>query len=146
MAKGVVNRGRWNAMAIQAVYQKRKTVGKQVFITVFAVTVIVSFLLLSYFGLSFMENLLVSCLVFLAAFGFALVSTASVAERATIPAMNMMASSGYAAPTAFSSNSGLYGVKAKPKLTSDINTCKRCGQVMLSGINTCPKCGWYSPR
>ncbi len=133
-------------MAIQAVYQKRKTVGKQVFITVFAVTVIVSFLLLSYFGLTFLGNLMVSCVVFLAAFGFALISTASVSNRATIPSMNMMATSAYAAPTAFSSNSGLYGTKAKPKITTELRTCKRCDQVMLSGINTCPKCGWYFPH
>lgn len=133
-------------MAIQAVYQKKKTVGKQVFVTVFAVTVIVSFLLLSYFGLTFVENLLVSCIVFLCAFGFALISTASVSNKASIPSMAVVASSGYVAPTAFSSNSGLYGVKSKPKFTTELNTCKRCGQVMLSGINTCPKCGWYTPH
>jgi hypothetical protein len=133
-------------VAIQAVYQKRKTVGKQIFITVFAVTVIVSFLLLSYFGFTFLENLLLSCIVFLCAFGFALISTASVSSRAAVPSVSVFTTSGYAAPTAFSSNSGLYGSRAKPRIATEMATCKRCGQSMLTGINTCPKCGWYSPR
>lgn len=133
-------------MAIQTVYQKRKTVGKQVFITVFMVTVIISFLLLSYFGLTFLENILLSCIVFLCAFGFALISTASVASKAAIPQMSVITANGYAAPTAFNSNSGLYGVRSKPKLNTELNSCKRCGQVMLSGIKTCPKCGWYTPH
>jgi hypothetical protein len=133
-------------VAIQAVYQKRKTVGKQVFITVFAVTVIVSFLLLSYFGFTFLENILLSCIVFLCAFGFALISTASVSSKAAVPSVSILTSSGYAAPTAFSSNSRLYGARTKVKITTEMATCKRCGQSMLTGINTCPKCGWYSPR
>jgi hypothetical protein len=133
-------------MAIQTVYQKRKTMGKQVFITVFAVTVIVAILLLTYLGFSFLENILLSCIVLLCAFSFALVSTASVSNKASIPQVNAMATSSYAAPTAFSNNSRLYGAKAKPNFTTELNSCKRCGQVMLSGINTCPKCGWYTPR
>ena len=44
-------------MAVQNVYQKRKTVGRQVFVSVFIATVILSFLLLAYIGFSFMENL-----------------------------------------------------------------------------------------
>jgi ribosomal protein L32 len=133
-------------MAIQTVYQKRQTMGKQVFTSVFVVTVIVSFLLLSYLGFSAVENILLSAVVFLAAFGFALISTASVATKTPIPQMTSVSSAGYSAPTAFSSNSRLYGVKAKPKFQTELHTCKRCGQVMLSGINTCPKCGWYTPR
>jgi ribosomal protein L32 len=131
-------------MAIQTAYQKRKTMGKQVFGSVFVVTVIVSFLLLSYLGFSALENILLSGVVFLAAFGFALISTATVASKSPIPQMATVTSAGYTAPTAFSHNSRLYGVKAKPKFTAELNNCKKCGQVMLSGINTCPKCGWYS--
>lgn len=133
-------------MAIQTVYQKRKTVTKQVFLTVFVATVIVSFLLLSYLGFTFMENILISCVVFLCAFGFALFSTASVSNRMPIPQITGVGETAYVAPTAFSSNSGLYGSRPKPKFTTDLNTCKRCGQVMLTGISTCPKCGWYTPR
>ena len=133
-------------MAIQTAYQKRKTMGKQVFASVFVVTVIVSFLLLSYLGFSALENILMSGVVFLAAFGFALMSTATVAAKSPIPQMATVNSAGYTAPTAFSSNSRLYGVKPRPNLTSDLNTCKKCGQSMLAGINTCPKCGWYTPR
>jgi len=133
-------------MAIQTVYQKRKTMGKQVFTSVFVVTVIISFLLLSYLGFSALENILLSGVVFMAAFGFALISTATVASKSIIPQMSSVNSINYAAPTAFSSNSRLYGVKAKPKITTELNTCKRCGQVMLGGINTCPKCGWYTPH
>jgi len=120
--------------------------GKQVFSSVFVVTVIVSFLLLSYLGFSAMENILLSGVVFLAAFGFALISTASVSSKSPIPQLSSINSVGYSAPTAFSSNSRLYGVKAKPKVTTELCTCKKCGQTMLSGINTCPKCGWYAPR
>jgi hypothetical protein len=138
--------GEVSGVAIQVVYQKRKTVGKQIFLTVFAVTVIVSFLLLSYFGFTFLENLLLSCIVFLCAFGFALISTASVSSKAAAPSVNVLTTSGYAAPTAFSSNSRLYGARTKVKITTEMATCKRCGQSMLTGINTCPKCGWYSPR
>ena len=133
-------------MAIQTVYQKRKTMGKQVFASVFVVTVIISFLLLSYLGFSALENILLSGVVFLAAFGFALISTATVASKSPIPQMSSVNSVNYAAPTAFSNNSRLYGVKAKPKFTTELNTCKRCNQVMLAGINTCPKCGWYTPH
>lgn len=133
-------------MAIQVAYQKKKTLGKQVFASVFVVTVMISFLLLSYLGFSALENILLSGVVFLAAFGFALISTATVSSKNSVPQMGTVSSAGYAAPTAFSQNSRLYGVKAKPKLTAEINTCKRCGQVMLSGINTCPKCGWYTPH
>lgn len=133
-------------MAIQTVYQKRKTMGKQVFTSVFVVTVIISFLLLSYLGFSALENILLSGVVFLAAFGFALISTASVASKSPIPQMSSINSVNYTAPTAFSSNSRLYGVKAKPKITTELNTCKKCHQVMLAGINTCPKCGWYTPH
>jgi hypothetical protein len=93
-----------------------------------------------------LENILLSCIVLLCAFSFALVSTASVSNKAAIPQVNAMATSSYAAPTAFSNNSRLYGAKAKPNFTTELNSCKRCGQVMLSGINTCPKCGWYTPR
>jgi hypothetical protein len=133
-------------MAIQTAYQKRQTMGKQVFGSVFVVTVIVSFLLLSYLGFSVLENILLSGVVFLAAFGFALISTATVSSRSPLPQMTSVNSVGYSAPTAFSQNSRLYGVRAKPNFTTDLNACKRCGQVMLSGINTCPKCGWYGPR
>jgi ribosomal protein L32 len=133
-------------MAIQAVYQKRKTVGKQVFTSVFGATVIVSFLVLSYFGFTFLENILMSCIVLMCAFGFALVSTASVSSKAHSPQIAVATSNGYAAPTAFSSNSRLYGVKPKPTMTTELNTCKKCDQVMLAGIRTCPKCGWYTPR
>ena len=135
-------------MAIQAVYQKRKTVGKQVFTSVFGATIVVSFLVLTYFGFTFLENILLSCIVLMCAFGFALVSTATVSSKANIPQMSLVTSTstGYAAPTAFSSNSRLYGVKPKAKFITELNTCKKCGQTMLSGINTCPKCGWYSPR
>ncbi len=133
-------------MAIQTVYEKRKTIGKQVFASVFVVTVVVSFLLLSYLGFSALENLLLSGVVFLAAFGFALMSTATVASKTPIPQMTSVHTAGYAAPTAFSQNSRLYGVKSKPKIVTELNTCKHCGQVMLSGINTCPKCGWYTPH
>ena len=132
-------------MAIQTAYQKRKTMGKQVFASVFVVTVIVSFLLLSYLGFSALENILLSGVVFLAAFGFALISTATVSSKSPIPQFTAVNSVGYTAPTAFSSNSRLYGVKAKPKISIDLHTCKKCGQSMLSGINTCPKCGWYRP-
>ncbi len=133
-------------MAIQVAYQKKKTLGKQVFASVFVVTVMISFLLLSYLGFSALENILLSGVVFLAAFGFALISTATVSSRTTVPQMGTISTAGYAAPTAFSQNSRLYGVKTKPKLTVEINTCKKCGQVMLAGINTCPKCGWYTPH
>ena len=132
-------------MAIQTVYQKRKTVGKQVFFSVFGATVIVSFLLLGYLGFSFMENILLSCIVLMSAFGFALISTASVTSKAPVPHMGVMSTSGYAAPTAFNKNSRLYGAQQKPKFTTELNSCKKCGQVMLSGISTCPKCGWYAP-
>jgi hypothetical protein len=132
-------------MAIQTVYQKRKTVTKQVFISVFVVSVIICFLVLSYLGFSFMENILISCVVFLAAFGMALASTASVSNKAAVPQMTTKEGA-YAAPTAFSHNSGLYGVKGKAKFITELNTCRRCGQTMLSGINTCPKCGWYTPH
>ena len=133
-------------MAIQTVYQKRRTVTKQVFLSVFVATVIVSFLMLSYLGFTFMENILISCVVFLCAFGFALFSTASVSSRALAPQIGNFEKNGYSAPTAFNNNSGLYGAKPKPKFTTELNTCKRCGQVMLTGINTCPKCGWYTPH
>jgi ribosomal protein L32 len=133
-------------MAIQTAYQKRQTMGKQVFGSVFVVTVIVSFLLLSYLGFSALENILLSGVVFLAAFGFALISTATVASKSPLPQMSTVSSAGYTAPTAFSHNSRLYGVKPKPVVSTELNACKRCGQVMLSGINTCPKCGWYTPR
>ena len=130
-------------MAIQTVYQKRKTVGKQVFFSVFGATTIVSFLLLSYIGFTFLENILMSCVVLLCAFGFALISTASVTNKASIPSVNVMTTSGYAAPTAFANNSRHYMGQAKPRFTAELNSCRRCNQVMLSGINTCPKCGWY---
>ena len=133
-------------MAIQVAYQKRKTMGKQVFASVFVVTVMISFLLLSYLGFSALENILLSGVVFLAAFGFALISTATVSSKSPVPQMGTVGTAGYSAPTAFSHNSRLYGVKAKPKFTTELNSCKRCGQVMLSGINTCPKCGWYTPH
>ncbi|NIP33417.1 MAG: hypothetical protein GWN18_00655 [Thermoplasmata archaeon] len=131
-------------MAIQVAYQKRKTMGKQVFASVFVITVMISFLLLSYLGFSALENILLSGVVFLAAFGFALISTATVATKTPVPQMGNVGTVGYSAPTAFSSNSRLYGVKSKPKFTTELNSCKRCGQVMLAGINTCPKCGWYA--
>ncbi len=131
-------------MAIQTAYQKRKTMGKQVFASVFVVTVIVSFLLLSYLGFSALENIMLSGVVFLVAFGFGLISTATMASKSPIPQFSSVSSVGYTAPTAFSHNSRLYGVKAKPKFTADLHNCKKCGQVMLTGINTCPKCGWYS--
>ncbi len=133
-------------MAIQTVYQKRKTMGKQVFTSVFIVTVIVSFLLLSYLGFSAMENILLSGVVFLAAFGFALISTASVASKSPIRNMSSVNGAGYGAPTAFNQNSRLYGIKAKSNVTPELRSCKRCSQVMLAGINTCPKCGWYTPH
>jgi hypothetical protein len=130
-------------MAIQTVYQKRKTVGKQVFISVFGATSIVSFLLLSYIGFTFLENILMSCVVLLCAFGFALISTASVTNKVSIPSVNVMSTSGYAAPTAFANNSRHYMGNPRPRITTELNSCKRCNQVMLAGINTCPKCGWY---
>jgi hypothetical protein len=133
-------------MAIQTAYQKKKTMGKQVFASVFLMTVLISFLILAYLGFSALENLLLSGIVFLAAFGFAVISTATIATKSPIPQMSAVNSAGYTAPTAFSQNSRLYGVKTKPKFTAELNTCKRCGQVMLSGIGTCPKCGWYTPR
>lgn len=131
-------------MAIQTVYQKRKSAGKQVFISVFIVTIIVSFLILSFMGFTFMENILISCLVLIGAFGIAIVSTASITTRTTAPQLAAISTNGYTAPTAFSPNSRLYGTRSKLKLTTELNTCKRCGQVMLSGIYTCPKCGWYA--
>ena len=120
--------------------------GKQVFASVFGATTIVSFLLLSYIGFTFLENILMSCVVLMFALGFALVSTASVSSKATIPSMNVMAASGYAAPTAFATNSRHYVGSMKPRITTELYSCKRCDQVMLSGINTCPKCGWYHPH
>jgi hypothetical protein len=133
-------------MAIQTAYQKKKTMGKQVFASVFLMTVLISFLILAYLGFSALENLLLSGIVFMAAFGFALISTATIATKSPIPQMSAVNDAGYTAPTAFSQNSRLYGVKTKPKFTTELNTCKRCGQVMLAGINTCPKCGWYTPH
>ncbi len=130
-------------MAIQAVYQRKKTLGKQVFLTVFGATVVVSFLLLSYFGFGFLENILLSCIVLMCAFGFALISTASVSSKTQIPSASLMTAPGYAAPTAFNHNSRLYGATPKTKIDTKMRTCKKCGQVMLAGINTCPKCGWY---
>lgn len=131
-------------MAIQVAYQKKKTMGKQVFASVFIVTVMISFLLLSYLGFSALENILLSGVVFLSAFGIALISTATVSSRSTVLQMGNVSSTGYAAPTAFSKNSRLYGVMTKPKIDAEINTCPKCGHLMLAGINTCPKCGWYA--
>jgi xanthine/uracil permease len=133
-------------MAIQTAYQRRKTLGKQVFFSVFGATVVVSFLLLSYFGFTFMENILLSCIVLMCAFGFALVSTASVSSKVSIPQTSLLSSTGYTAPTAFKQNSRLYGPKPRVKIDAALHTCKKCDQVMLAGINTCPKCGWYMPH
>jgi hypothetical protein len=105
-------------MAVQNAFHRRKSVGRQVFLSVFVATVILAFLMLSYIGFPLMEN---------------------------IPPhhVGMISTSGYAAPTAFNHNSRHYSSSQRPKVIREPNSCKRCGQIMLAGISTCPKCGWY---
>lgn len=130
-------------MAVQSIYYKRKTVGRQVFVSVFVATAIVSFLLLSYLGFPFMENVLMSCFVLLGAFGIAIFSSVSASNRVAHPHVGMVSAAGYTAPTAFQQGSRHYAEATKPNLDRQLRYCKKCGQVMLAGISTCPKCGWY---
>ena len=130
-------------MAVQNAFHKRKSVGRQVFISVFIATVILAFLLLSYIGFTMMENILMSCIVLLSAFVVSIVASVSVTNRISPHHVGLISTNGYAAPTAFTHNSRHYAAHTRPKVINEPNLCKRCGQIMLAGISTCPKCGWY---
>ena len=130
-------------MAVQNAFHKRKSVGRQVFLSVFVVTVILAFLMLSYLGFPLMENILMSAIVLMSAFFMSIVASVSMTNRISPHHVGMISTSGYAAPTAFNHNSRHYASSARPKVIREPNSCKRCGQIMLAGISTCPKCGWY---
>ncbi len=130
-------------MAVQTAYERRKSVGRRVFVSVFVATIILSFFMLSFIGFSMMENILMSGIVVLSAFMVSIISSVSVTNRVAPYHMSLVSSNSYAAPTAFSSDSRHYSPNARPKIVDEANSCRRCNQVMLSGISTCPRCGWY---
>ncbi len=130
-------------MAVQSSFHRRKSVGRQVFASVFIATVLLSFLVLSYIGFPLVENILMSCIVLMSAFFVSIVASVSVTNRINPHHVGLISTSGYAAPTAFTNNSRHYAVSNRTKVIREPNSCKRCGQIMLAGISTCPKCGWY---